>query len=388
MKRRMLLLSVLCAHSAHADEPLWPNIGVATADGAYSAEIHGRFLTDAGTGAGEGDVMFRRARLNVTGKIASDFFYKVENDFSIDNFPDGITDAYIGYDFNPRWYVQAGQFKEPFNLENLTTSRFATFMERGLTTAFTPGRRVGAMVGTRDKTPQGAWTAMAGIYDGRIGSLQDTDKTQDIAARVTYAHIPDPAHVLHVGLATTYRTPDNAGNTIRYSTVPESRFAGGNFASTGAITNTDHAMQWGLEGAGVWGPFSLQSEAMRVDVSRDTGFSNATFNGYYLQASYYLTGEHRNYKTDRGIFDRTSPLNPVTDGGWGAWQVAARYSAIDLTDGGITGGMVKDITLGLNWIPQRQVVVMGNIVKVDSSQAGPAGGDDPTLFMLRTQIDF
>lgn len=388
MKRILFLLAFGLAPSAYAEEPLWPALGVATSDGAYSAELHGRFLIDAGTGGGKGDTTFRRARLGVSGKLATDFFYKFENDYAIDNIDGGITDAYVGYDFNPHWYMQAGQFKEPFNLENLTTSRFATFTERGLTTAFTPGRRVGAMLGTRNTLGDNAWTAMLGYYDGGIGSSRNADDTQDITGRATWAHLPTASEIFHVGLAASYRTPDNPTDQISYSTTPESRFAGGSFARTGAITNTDHAMQWGLEGAGVWGPFSLQSEAMRVDVARDAGLPNATFDGFYLQASYFLTGEHRNYDTGRAIFTRVSPLDPVADGGWGAWQVAARYSVIDLTDGGIAGGEVEDITLGVSWIPHRQIMVKGDIVQARAGDTGPAAGDDPTLFMLRLQYDF
>ncbi len=386
--KKLFLLLILFAAPATANEPLWPDLSLHSADDAYTIDVHGRFLVDAGTGAGEGDVNFRRARLGVSGKLAKDFFYKFENDFAADNVPEGITDAYIGYDFNEHLYVQAGQLKEPFNLENMTTSRFATFMERGLTSAFTPGRRVGALVGARDQVGDYAWTFMVGGFDGGIGVSATADDTHDITARGTIAHMADASHTLHAGLATSYRTPDNITDQISFSSVPESRFSGGNAVSTGAITNTDHAQQWGLEAAGVWGPFSLQGEAMRMDLARDAGLPDATFDGYYLQASYFLTGEFRPYLPERGIFGRVMPNEPLLDGGWGAWQVAARYSAIDLTSGGINGGEAQDVTLGLNWIPHHQVVVMGNVVFVNTDATAVEPNDDPTLFMMRLQYDF
>lgn len=370
-----------------ARENLWPGIGIASEDGAHSIKLHGRFLIDAGTGAGDGDATFRRARLGVSGELAHDFYYKVENDYAVDNIDGGITDIYLGYDFNPHWYVQAGQFKQPYNLENLTTSRFATFEERGLVTAFTPGRRVGAMVGTYQPAGDTSWTAMLGYFDGAIGVNRNTDDTHELAGRITWAYQPEPSHLMHLGLAGIHRTPDNTADKLEYNTVPESRFSGGDFADTGPILGVEHAIHTGLEAAGVWGPFSLQSEYMRVDVAREAA-PDAIFDGYYLQASYFLTGEHRVYSPERAIFGRAHPLDPVAEGGWGAWQLAARYSTIDMTDGGINGGRVDNVSLGVNWLPHHQVTMMGNVIFANADESGPANGDDPTLFMMRLQFDF
>lgn len=370
-----------------AAEPLWPQMRLATGDGAYSIELHGRLLFDVGTGDG-GDAKIRRARLNVAGKLAQDLFYKFENDFSVDNFREGVTDAYVGYDIAPNLYLQTGQFKEPYSIQTLTSSRFACFMERSSLTAFTPGRQLGSMIAGSQPLPEdGMVTAALGGFNGHIGGSGDDD-TKDVTGRVTWAPIATPTHVLHLGLAGSYRTPDNYSDSIRYSSTPESRFTDGDAVDTGLITDTDHAMQWGLEGVGIWGPASVQAEAMQVSVDRQAGFANADFSGGSIEATYFLTGESRNYVPKRAAFDRVSPKNPVTDGGWGAWQLAARYSHIDLTDGAIDGGKMNNVSLAVNWIPQQQIVVMGDIVKVSSDPGTYVDGDDPTLFMMRLQLDF
>ena len=388
MKKYILILCYVLAAMPAAADPLSPDLRLQTADGSNSIALHGRFLTDFGTGAGEGDAIFRRARLGVNGKFLNDFYYKFENDFSVDNVDHGITDAYVGYNVTDGLAVKVGQFKEPFSTETLTTSRFATFMERGVTTAFVPGRRVGAMLRSHGSVDDRFWTAAVGAFDGGIGVSRTADDTQDITVRATYAPVATLRPVVHAGLAASRRTPDNPTNSISYGAEPETRFSGGDAVDTGSITNTDHAMQWGAEAAGVWGPFSLQGEAVLANVERNAGFADASFHGYYLQASYYLTGESRSYVTERGTFNRVSPLDPLADGGWGAWQVAARYSALDLTDGGIAGGELENITLGLNWIPHSHTVVMANIVQVDTDADAAVPNDDPTLFMLRLQYDF
>jgi phosphate-selective porin OprO/OprP len=386
MKKTILLVAALAASPAWAEKTVWPDTRVG--DSANNIALHGRFVADAGTGAGDGDATFRRVRLGVNGKFLNDFYYKVENDFAVDNVTDGFTDAYVGYNIRKGLAVKVGQFKEPFSFETLTSSRFATFMERGLTTTFVPGRRVGSMLRSNGQWDDSYWTAAIGVFDGGVGVSRELDDTRDITGRVSFAPIAKQGEVLHVGGAIAYRTPDDATDTISYGSDPESRFYGSDVADTGPINDVDYAAHYGLEAAGIWGPFSLQSEAIMVDVKRHSGAPDAQFNAWYLQASYFLTGESRQYVKDRGTFNRNEPREPVTEGGWGAWQVAARYSALDLTDGVVRGGEANDMTLGLNWYPHRQVAVMGNVVQVNSSADSPSPNDDPTLFMLRVQYDF
>ena len=101
-----------------------------------------------------------------------------------------------------------------------------------------------------------------------------------------------------------------------------------------------------LEAAFVWGPFSMQGEYAQLEAerhpdtleqcSRATRVS-PTYNGWYVDASWYLTGETRNYEAAEGEFGRTKVKNPVfmtVSGGWGAWQIAGRYDVIDLSDKG------------------------------------------------------
>jgi phosphate-selective porin OprO and OprP len=117
----------------------------------------------------------------------------------------------------------------------------------------------------------------------------------------------------------------------------------------------------------VVGPFTLQAEYFAAwvhdatfpitppatPVNRGTGF----FQSCYVEALWFLTGEHRPYNRRTGAFWRVIPNEnyfwvPGDDGslfGRGAWQVGARYSFIDLTNKGIIGGEVHDLTLGLNW---------------------------------------
>jgi hypothetical protein len=82
---------------------------------------------------------------------------------------------------------------------------------------------------------------------------------------------------------------------------------------------------------------ALQSEYLRTDLDMNSGSSDPTFSGWYAEASYFLTGENRGYKPTTGRFERPKVKRPFrfSEDGWGAWQVAARYSALDLSDAGV-----------------------------------------------------
>jgi phosphate-selective porin OprO/OprP len=62
-----------------------------------------------------------------------------------------------------------------------------------------------------------------------------------------------------------------------------------------------------------------------------------------------LTGEQRNYNRTGGYFGRVSPAHPLFHGGWGAWEVAGRYSWVDLNSGGISGGKFDRWSAALSW---------------------------------------
>ncbi|MGI9592632.1 MAG: porin [Myxococcota bacterium] len=98
-------------------------------------------------------------------------------------------------------------------------------------------------------------------------------------------------------------------------------------------------------------PSRFQTEYTNSWVQGARGQRDLHFWGLYAYASYFLTGEHRPYELGKGRFGRLKPkknFNPFK-GGWGAWEIAARYSYLDLDDRNIRGGTLWDVTAALNW---------------------------------------
>ena len=134
----------------------------------------------------------------------------------------------------------------------------------------------------------------------------------------------------------------------------------------------------------VLGPFSLQAEYVLARVDSDTSV-DPSFSAFYVTAAIFVTGESRPYKKFGGAFGRVKPENDFDlDGeGWGAFEVAVRYSMIDLNDETIIGGEVSNVSVGVNWYLTDFTRVMLNAVFVDLDNVGNA-----RALMFRFQIDF
>jgi len=130
-----------------------------------------------------------------------------------------------------------------------------------------------------------------------------------------------------------------------------------------------------------------RAEYFYADTDRRRG-DDLSFNGWYIQTAYVPTGESRNYNPSAGKFGRFKPARPVGSGGPGAWQLAARISEVDLTDGMIEGGAERNLTLGINWFLEPTLRFSFNYVNVLDVDGGANAGDEPSSYQARAYIDF
>jgi len=374
-------------------------LGFVSPDEKFSFEISGRLQTDAAwywddnTNL-DSSTEFRRARLGVGGTLWDYWDWKFETDFA-DNEVD-IKDAYIRNAYFSPFGIQVGNFKEPFSLEQLTSSRFITFMERSLADDMVPERNLGAMV----QYIGSSWTASGGVFGEGITNDDEDIRTSNggegigVTGRVTAAPILAEDRLLHLGGAISWREPDAGDGLLRIRARPESHIADQRLVDTGTIDDVDDILRYGAEAAFAWGPWSLQGEYIYYDLSRETG-GDPSFDGWYFYGSWFLTGESRAaaYKVDKGgVFDRIKPLRPWhapdLGGRWGAFELAARYSTIDLSDEDINGGEEDNFTAALNWYPNANLRLMLNYVKVLDIEGGDFDGSEPDLIQIRAQVDW
>ncbi len=365
------------------------------------------------TTAPEDFIGFRRLRFGVQGDIGDTMLYKVAMDWATPKDP-SMKDAYIGWKELP--YLQTvllGNQKRPYGLDTLNSSRYNVFMERPYhVDAFNQdARRVG--VQSYGLSENQAWNWRYGYFimdDLQKAGLQYTDNYQSefagrLANTIWYDESSGGRGYAHWAVSGSAAFP-GGGPDGRFLTRPEARTVKKWF-DTGDLKNWKRYQLVGLEGVVNVGALQVVGEYQHANVQRTAG-SELDVGGYYVYASYFLTGEHTPWERKSGTLGRVKPFENFflvnkccggRGGGWGAWQIAARYSHADFSDQGILGGVGDSMTFGLNWwwTPYSRMqfnYIYGSIAQRDPTTTGgvavPGGltSGDYDIFGTRFMVDF
>ncbi|MDX9755598.1 MAG: porin, partial [bacterium] len=286
----------------------WKNgLSVSSEDGAYQFKVGGRIHSDWYMGSiDDGDfpdgTRFRRARINLSGRIYEDIEFRTEYDFTGDG-GGNFKDVYMGYTGWEPASLRIGYMKEPFGLEQLTSANDIPFMERGLTSSLLSTRETGLMIFDEDVWDQRITWAV-GVYkntnnfgDGEEDDLEDGN--WDLTARLTGLpwYEDEGRKLLHLGVAGSHRDWSDEPMRLR----SRGTFSRGDYLIDTATFNADTFDLLGAEAALVYGPASLQAEYFYADVDPTFGGSQS-IHAYYVMGSFFLTGVHRPYKA--GIVSR------------------------------------------------------------------------------------
>ncbi|MGQ0720345.1 MAG: OprO/OprP family phosphate-selective porin [Candidatus Eiseniibacteriota bacterium] len=389
-----LALGFMLAVPAQADdldfEASWSHgLGLATEDGSTKIKIGLQIQNDwifhraddevvAATGVDPQDgTEFRRLRLVTSGTIQHTGVFKLQLDFA--GGKPQVKDAYAGIQKIPGvGSILVGDQYEPFGLETQTSSRYITFLERSLANGLAPERNSGILA--TNWSDRATWAL--GIFretDGFGTSTGDGEYAGTGRVAVRLQNADEGRKLVHVGVAGSLRHPP--GDTVQYSQTPENHLAP-KYVSTGTLA-ADRVRLVGLEAATVQGPVSVQGEFMQSRVSSADN-TDPSFRSFYVVGSVFLTGEHRPFKPQTATFDRVKPRRPYDGkGGAGAWEVAARFSRMDLEDEAIAGGELDDVTAALNWYPNANLRWMLDYVRADLSDVGVSHA-----LLTRFQADF
>ena len=360
--------------------------------GGWSFTPFGRLMVDAGTvnapdsitdpGLGFANEV-RRARIGVKGEIGGGFGYKTELEFA-DNTVE-VTDAFLTYS-DKGLEVTVGQHNNFQSLEELTSSRFTSFIERAaFTDAFGFQRRIGvsAQYAAKDVLVQG------GVFTDNIDNLSsDENNSWGVDGRAVFSPKMGDTQ-LHLGGSVHYRDLNQSATSVRYRQRPSVHFTDTRFINTGNI-GAESEFGVGVEGAMVAGPFHAQAEGYWQTASRP-GLENPTFFGGAIEAGYFLTkGDSRTYKDHK--FDRNKPKSEVGEGGIGAVQLNVRYDYLDLVDAGIIGGTQNAYSLSLIWTPTDYTRFLASYTRNEYDNAAILAGTDTSYnvdaLAVRAQFDF
>ena len=365
----------------------------------------------------EDRIFFRRIRLEAQGDVLENMEYRFQVDFNNPQTPE-YKDVYIGFkDLPGLGKILIGNQKRPLGLDHLNSSRFNVFMERPLMVeTFNPdARRLGIASYNNSDDEVFNWTYGAFVLENTrsTGEVIGDSLQGSFNARLSSSpwYENDGEDYIHLATSVMFAKPDG-NRAINDSNSNEGRFAtrtevrsDRNWLDTGRIAGADWYEILGLEAIYNSGPLQVVGEYAFTWTQRDNSTPGTGpdlfFQGAYVYAAYMLTGEHVPYSRNSGTIGRVKPnrnfrlFTPgddnCEDDGWGAWQVALRYSFLDLTDKDIRGGVGNDLTLGLVWYFNPYSSLQFNAVYGDIRDHAATGGFTDghfTALGTRLRIDF
>ncbi len=245
--------------------------------------------------------------------------------------------------------LSVGKQKEPISMERIMSMAQIPMQERtSVSDALMPSRNLGVVLSGTALDERMTWAG--GLFNDWLDTGSSfSDSASQVIGRVTWLPFisEDESNLVHLGVGMRYT---NAEEGLRYRTEPEFNKAP-DFVDTsvdGTPFAANSAMLYNLEASWRKGPYWLAAEYVSNDVDAPA-LGDPDFDGYHVTASWIVTGEMRQYRKKNGIFGPVPVAKSVNQGGWGAWEVALRYSDLDLTDGLIDGGEMDILSLGFHW---------------------------------------
>ncbi len=355
-------------------------IKVSSDDGEFSAQVGGRIQLDAAyydqdiTPLDNGTEL-RRGRIFLKGLLYGDWEYKFETDFAEDQLD--VTDAYVKH--KPTGLI-FGQFKVPFGIEQLTSSRFISFTERSV-----DGLREGRRVGAGWFRNGDAWTFGSAVFGQAIGDETVGDEGMGAALRGVYRPWQtENGNFVHLGLSGFFQEAADEREITRLRQRPWSHVTNVRFVDTGVFDNVNKVRGVNAEFTSVYDSFSVQAEYIGVDVSRHMGLPTEKGDAWYVYGTWMSKGGKRSYDKATGAYVRSKVEN-------GTWELGLRYSVFDLQSTTIRGGEQNGWTFGANYYVNPYLRFMANVVFVDTSNSEVTRNGEQeniTGIQLRMSIDF
>lgn len=372
--------------------------------GGY-AHADGRFFVDNEDPASDSQFTLRRARLDIRANLAQYFELRILPDFQGGRIQ--LQDFYLDAKYFPEAYVRVGKFKSLIGLERITSATSLVFIERAFPTSLAPNRDLGALL--MGDIARGQYSYAIGIANGvpdgaSNGSDTDLNGDKDFLGRV-FVHPLQNSSVpalrgLGLGVAGTFGrqvTSPTSPDLPSFRTSGQARYFSYRTdtpPTTAGTTTPDGAhYRWSPQAYYYFGPFGLLGEYISASqrLVRGEEDEEVTNDAWQIQASYVLTGEPVTFKgvAPAKVFDPRK-------GTWGAWQVAARYSELDIDNEVFDAGFADSTrsaskasmwSVGLNWYLNPNVMFALNFDRTDFEEGASSGDRKPENLIL-TRVQF
>src|SRR5690606_19300104 len=309
-----------------------------------------------------------------------------------------IVDAWVDLKFSPAATLRLGKSTLPVGLERLQSSSALGFVERGLPSEIAPNRDIGVQL--QGSVADSKLGYVLGVYngavDGRDSPTTNPDNDYEFAGRLFFEPWKGGDGALSglgFGIGASSGDKHGSGNSFlpRYRTPGQATFFSylATAAADGEHTRWSPQAYWYTGPAGVLGEY-IRSRQDVVDTATGTRAS-LDHSAWQLTGSWVLTGEKASY---RGV----KPNHPFArDGGWGAFELVARYGELDVGDAAFplfasataSASEATAWTLGLNWYLTGNLKLVANYAQADFDGGAPgADREDEKTFFTRAQFSF
>ena len=313
-----------------------------------------------------GDIKFRRP-WHYSIWFATNAFDQDFDPDDVDNI--SFFDYRLDIPIGQHTTLSLGKQKEPISLPRLMTLTWNPIQERtSAENALLPSRNIGIALSGTGLDQRMSWAT--GVFNNWIDSGESfSDNANQAVGRATWLPMVsrDESNLFHLGLGLRY---DNAKQGLRYAAVPEVRDAPF-LVDTGQF-DADSAFLVNLEASWRRKALWILGELSRNEVDAPL-LGNPTFSGYHLLGSWAVTGEMRPYNRRSGVFGALPVAQDIHHGGFGAVELALRWSVIDLTDAAIDGGEMQIAKLAVTWWLSTRFNVSMNYQSIWNEVGGSTG---------------
>jgi phosphate-selective porin OprO/OprP len=359
-------------------------------DGDFEMAVSGEGQFDFRAYTGESfappnTFLLRRFRLAVSGKLLSRYEYKIQADFA-ERGSGLLRDGWLRIPLSQGVRLQVGNFKEPFSQEELRSAVYIDFVERAMAVQIAPSRSPGMQL--TGEIARGRVVYQIGLFNGKGNLALNTTRTPEGVLRVRISPWRGGGAPWSEGLSfggAFALGRQRGGMSLRGQTESQSAIFFSPRPVNGQVVRANGEVTYLI------GPFALRAEYNQMAQDRyQLGPNRTTLpavvaKGYAAQLTYVLTGEK---KPENGpVVPRRSLLAAgAGDRGWGAWEVKARYSTLQLSDGAETV-RAETVTWGVNWYLTPFVKYVLDLVleRVPATSSLPHVGHS---FSLLTRLQF
>lgn len=366
-------------------------------DGAFRLRVTGYAQADGRFFAGDEDelgtnaFLLRRVRPIVSGNLGKIFEFNITPDFG--GGAAVVQDAYLDARHSAKARLRFGKFKVPFGLERLQSASGLFFVERGLPSSLAHIRDVGVQL--HGELGGGIAFYAVGLFNGAVdGSSADTDTNdgKDLGGRVFFQPFRKSAatSARGIGIGVAATTGRQEGALPSFRSPGQLTF----FAYASGVTAGGTRTRVMPQASYSEGPFRLITEyaRSRQEVTKGRETSEVTHAAWQAAGTFLLTGE----TPAAGV---VSPKRPFgTDKGWGAFELAARYTELDVDDDAFARGLADParsaskataVAFGLNWYLTKNVKYVANYERT-RFEGGRAGGDreSENALLFRVQLAY